>query len=117
MAFELPSESVADSATLGGSGALLGAAKNNPATDMIKKLVMSQMMGGQSGYAPAQQRGGMRAQGSGLGGLLGKGVGMLGGLAALNMMKPKAPVPGQLATGPSIPANENMRPDGSYVES
>ncbi len=81
---------IANSATPGGTDALLGAAKNDPATDMIKKLVMAQIMDGKSGYSPAQQRGGMRAQGSGLGGLLGKGIGMLGGVGALSAMTPTA---------------------------
>jgi len=101
-------------AALGADSVAPGA---DEATNMMKKIIMQQMMGGGQ-QAPAYQqapiRGAMRGQGSGLGGLLGKGVQTMGGLAALNMMKPRTPEPGQLATRPSIPQNENLGADGVY---
>jgi len=76
------------------SGAGIGAAASDPTKEMIKKLVMQQMMGGGQQtptYQQARIRGGMRGQGSGMGGLLGKAMTTAAGAYALNKMTPRVP--------------------------
>lgn len=119
MAFELPDATLTPTALPDASGGNIGAAASDPAKEMIKKLIMQQMMGGgQQGpiYQQAPVRGGMRGSGSGLGGLLGKALTTLGGAYALNKMKPKVPgVPGvSAAPGAGMPENENLGADGAY---
>lgn len=108
MAYEPTTDTMTPTALPDASGGNIGAAASDPAKEMIKKLVMQQMMGGgQQGpiYQQAPVRGGMRGSGSGLGGLLGKALTTLGGAYALNKMKPKGPAaPGM----PDAPASSPM---------
>jgi len=119
MAYDLPDATMTPTALPDASGGNIGAAASDPAKEMIKKLVMQQMMGGgqQSPiYQQAPIRGGMRGQGSGLGGLLGKGLQTLGAAYALNKMKPKSPAAPGMPAAPSagMPENENLGADGAY---
>ena len=119
MSFDLPSNTMTPTALPDASGVNIGAAASDPAKEMIKKLVMQQMMGGGQQapiYQQAPIRGGMRGQGSGLGGLLGKALTTAAGAYALNKMKPKVPgVPGvSAAPAAGMPENENLGADGVY---
>lgn len=76
----------------------------DPSNDMIKKVLFARAMGS----------GGPKPAGGGLG-QLGGPIGQLVSAAGLASMSNKPqPEPGQLATRPSIPKNENLGFDGVY---